>query len=177
MKYLDGRRLPSYLAERPLACEGYIVRNYVRSRFLFPSTMVLRRDSIERCGFFDEEMLICEDLELFACIGLHGKVAWSRRPLTVRYEGTHNLTSKSERIMHYAILAFNKILQKEPDMPRSVRRAIEKELGQHYRWRSYAALQQAKRGEASTDALGAIRLDATGLRAVLPTLIASLLPP
>jgi glycosyltransferase involved in cell wall biosynthesis len=176
VKYSDGQTLLSYLAQQPLACEGYIVDNYVQSRFLFPSTMVLRRDSMERCGFFDEEMLVCEDLELFARISLHGKVAWSRRPLTVRYEGTHNLTSKSERIVHYTILALTKVLAKEPDMPRSARRAIDRELGKHYQWRAHAALQRAERSVACADALRAIRLDPTSLRAVVPTLIASLLP-
>jgi hypothetical protein len=76
VKYSDERTLPSHLAQRPLACEGYVVESYARSRFLMPSAMVLRRYSMERCGLFDEEMLACEDLELFARICLYGKVAW-----------------------------------------------------------------------------------------------------
>jgi glycosyltransferase involved in cell wall biosynthesis len=176
VRYSDGRVLSSYLAGRPLACEGYIVDNFVRSRFLMPSAMVLRRDSMERHGLFDEEMLACEDVELFARICLHGKVAWIRKPLVVRYEGVHNLTSKPERILNYLILAFTKVLAKEPDMPRSARSAIKKELSKHHQWRAYATLQQGKGREACADALRAIRLDATRLRPVLPTLFASMLP-
>jgi glycosyltransferase involved in cell wall biosynthesis len=176
VEYSDGRSLPSYLAERPLAREGYVVDSYVRSRFLFPSTMVLRRNSMERCGLFDEEMLACEDVELFTRICLLGKVSWIRKPLMVRYEGTHNITSNSQRMLHYMILAFTKVLAKEPDMPRSARITIERELGKHYQWRAHAALQQGKGEEARADSLRAIRLDPKRLRALAPMFIASMLP-
>jgi glycosyltransferase involved in cell wall biosynthesis len=176
VNYSDGRSLPSYLAERPLASEGYVIDKYVRSRFLFPSTMLLRRDSMERCGLFDEEMLACEDVELFARLCLQGKVAWIRQPLVVRYEGTHNITGNSERMLHYMVVAFTKVLAKVPDMPQRARSAIERELGKHHQWRAYSALQQGKRWEACADSLRAVRLDPKRLRAVLPTLLASVLP-
>jgi glycosyltransferase involved in cell wall biosynthesis len=177
VKYGDGRpSLPSYLAERPLTCEGHVIDKYVQSRFLFPSTMVLRRDAMERCGLFDEEMRACEDLELFARLCLQGKVAWIREPLMVRYEGTHNITGNSERMLHYMIVAFTKVLAKVPDMPRGARRAIEKELGKHHQWRAHAALRQGEKGEARADALRAIRLAPKSLREVVLTLIASMLP-
>jgi len=176
VNYSDGQSLSSYLAERPLACEGYVIDKYVQSRFLFPSTMVLRRDSMDRCGLFDEEMLACEDVELFARLCLQGKVAWIRKPLVVRYEGAHNITGDSERMLHYMIVAFTKVLAKVPDMPRRARYAIERELGKHHQWRAHAALQQGNREQACTDSLQAIRLDPSRLRAVLPTLLASMLP-
>jgi glycosyltransferase involved in cell wall biosynthesis len=163
VKYSDGRSL-------------HVVDNYVRSRFLFPSTMVLRRDSMNRNGLFDEEMLACEDVELFTRICLQGKVAWIRKPLMVRYEGTHNITSNSQRMLHYMIVAFTKVLAKEPYMQRSARNAIQRELGRHYQWRAHAALQHAERKEARADLLRAICLAPKSMGTVVPTLIASMLP-
>jgi glycosyltransferase involved in cell wall biosynthesis len=176
VNYSDGRSLPSYLAGRPLACEGYVIDKYVQSRFLFPSTMLLRRDSMERCGLFDEEMLACEDVELFARLCLQGKVAWIRKPLVVRYEGTHNITGNSERMLHYMVFAFTKVLAKVPDMPRQARSTIERELAKHHQWRAHTALHQGKGAEACADSLRAIRLDPKRVCGILPTLLASMLP-
>jgi hypothetical protein len=74
------------------------------------------------------------------------------------------------------VVAFTKVLVKVPDMPQQARSAIERELGKHHQWRAHAALQQGKRGEVWADSLRAIRLDPKRLRAVLPTLLASMLP-
>ena len=77
----------SYLAERPLAAEGFVLERYIQSRFLFPSTMILRRTCFEEFGGFDEEMLAAEDIELFTRICSRWKVALVNEPLMVRYRG------------------------------------------------------------------------------------------
>ncbi len=143
VRYADGRLQKSYLVNRPLAGEGYVLERYIESRFLFPSTMVFRRECFESCGVFDEEMLACEDIELFARMCLRWKVALVNEPLVLRYEGSHNITSNSEKMSEYTILALNKVMQKEPQLPEPARAAIRKELGQQYWWNGYAAFLRA----------------------------------
>lgn len=176
VRYADGRLLASYLADRPLASEGYVVDNYLRSRFLFPSSMVLRRTAMEACGLFDEEMIASEDIELFARICLRWKVARVDLPLMIRTESTHNITANSGRMNDYTILAFEKILAREPALPASTRNTLHRELGRQHWWRGYARFHAGQAAEARKDLLRAVRFDAAHLRPSAPLLIASWLP-
>ena len=176
VRYADGRVLPSYLADRPLAAEGFVVQKYIRSRFLFPSSMVLRRSAIEACGFFDEEMLAAEDIELFTRICLRWKVSRVDQSLMIRTEGTHNITANGKKMSDYTILAFQKILQREPTLPSDTRRTIQGELGKQYWWRGYARFKAGDPAAARADLLHAIGSDWRNLRPCTPLLLASLLP-
>lgn len=174
--YADGRFLQSYLKDRPLAAEGYVIENYIRSRFLFPSTMVLRRSALEDCGLFDEEMLASEDIELFARICLRWKVARVPKPLMIRTEGVHNITANSSKMSEYTILAFNKILAREPALADSVRRTINEELGRQHWWRGYRRFKDGEPSKAREDLLRAIRYDSRNTRRCGTLFLASLLP-
>ena len=174
--YADGRTLPSYLAERPLASEGFILDNYIQSRFLFPSTMLLRRQAIEECGLFDEEMLAAEDVELFARICLRWRVARIPEVLMVRTEGTNNITANGSRLNRYMILAFEKILQRETTLPVLSRQLIHVELGRQHWWRACATFSAGQPARARRDLIRSIRYDKRALRRCAPLLLASFLP-
>ena len=176
VRYADGRFQPSYLVNRPLASEGHVLENYIRSRFLFPSTMVIRQSCLEEFGVFDEEMLACEDVELFARICSRWKVARVDEPLVIRYEGAHNITSNSTKINHYTILALQKVLSRQPDLPKSTREVIDKELGQQHWWYGYAAFKDKNMPQARQHLIAAIRCDSHNVRKAAPVLAASYLP-
>lgn len=176
VQYADGRLLSSYLIDRPLAAEGYVFENYIQSRFLFPSTMVLRLHCMKACGLFDEEMLACEDIELFARICIRWKVALVNRPLTVRNEGTHNITANSDRMSKYTILALDKLVAKEPQLSASNRQTIQKELGRQYWWRGYAAFTAGDMAKARHNLKNAMRYDRGKWQLCVPLLALSILP-
>lgn len=176
VRYSDGRFQSSYLVNRPLASEGYILENYIQSRFLFPSTMVIRRRCFEEFGLFDEEMLACEDIELFARICSRWKAAMVNEPLVIRYEGTHNLTSNSRKINQYTILALRKVLLKQPDLPLSLQKVIYKELGQQHCWYGHRAFREGNMVLARQNLLASIRCDTHNLRPAVFVIAASLLP-
>ena len=176
VRYADGRFQASYLVNRPLASEGYVLESYIRSRFLFPSTIVIRQKCLEEFGFFDEEMLACEDIELFARICSRWKVARVDAPLVIRYEGTHNITSDSRKINQYTILALQKVLSKQPDLPSSTRGVISRELGQQHWWYGYAAFKAGDMRQARQHLIAAIRCDGHNARKAAPVLAASWLP-
>ena len=176
VKYFDGRFQPSYLVNRPLASEGHILENYIQSRFLFPSTMVFRRECLEEYGNFDEEMLACEDIELFARICSRWKVALVNEPLVIRYEGSHNITSNQNKINRYTILALQKVLSKEPGLPDSTRKVIFKELGQQHWWRGWTAFHEGDTLQARENLIQAIRYDKRHLRSSAVLVAASFLP-
>ena len=176
VKYFDGRFQPSYLINRPLASEGHILENYIQSRFLFPSTMVFRRECLEEYGNFDEEMLACEDIELFARICSRWKVSLVNEPLVIRYEGIHNITSNQSKINRYTILALQKVLSKEPSLPDSTRKVIYKELGQQHRWMGWTAFHEGNRIQARQSLIDAIRYDKRHIRSSAVLIAASFLP-
>jgi len=176
VRYADGRFQQSYLVNRPLASEGHVLENYIQSRFLFPSTMVIRQECLEQFGLFDEEMLACEDIELFARICSRWKVARVDAPLVIRYEGTHNITSNSRKINQYTILALQKILSRQPDLPESTRKVIDKELGQQHWWYGYGAFKSGNMPQARQHLVAAIGCDRQNVRKAAPVLAASLLP-
>jgi glycosyltransferase involved in cell wall biosynthesis len=176
VRYSDGSFQQSYLINRPLASEGFVLEKYIQSRFLFPSTMILRRRCFEEFGGFDEEMIACEDIELFARICSRWKVALVSAPLVVRYEGSHNITSNRDKMTRYTILALQKILLKEPNLPRATLQVIYKELGQQHWWRGYAALDTGDSTQARQSFASAIRWDSNNFRSAAPLIIASFLP-
>ena len=176
VKYADGRFLPSYLADRPLAGEGYVVDDYLRSRFLFPSSMVLRRSAVEACGHFDEAMFAAEDIELFARICLRWKVARVAEPLMIRTEGTHNITANGSKMNDYTILALEKILARERELPSTTKRTLHEELGRQHWWRGYARFKAGQAPASRQDLMKAVRWDKRHLRTCAPLLFASLLP-
>lgn len=156
VEYSDGNVKESYLAERPLASEGDVTEAYIQSRFLFPSSMVLRREAMEACGLFDETMLACEDIELFTKMCLRGKVARIDRPLMIRSEGSSNITANGEKMQHYTLRAFHHLLGNVA-MPKRVRRVMRKELGLNYFHRGYQRFRLGKMSSARRDLLQAIR--------------------
>ncbi|GAA3757060.1 glycosyltransferase [Terriglobus aquaticus] len=174
VEYADGSTKPSFLAERPLTCEGDVTDAYIQSRFLFPSAMVFRRDAMEACRLFDETMLACEDVELFTKMTLRGKVAWVNEPLMIRTEGTgQNITGNGEKLQNYLIRAFHSLLGNEP-MPQSTRRIMHREIGLNYFYRGYTRWKQGKPG-ARHDLLQAIRFGPQVRLKALRTLLATYL--
>ena len=156
IEYSDGTIKESYLADRPLASEGHITDAYIQSRFLFPSSMILRRDAMEACRLFDETMLACEDVELFTKMCLRGKVAWVNEPLMIRTEGGgQNITANGERLQNYLLRALHSLLGNVA-MPRSTRRVLRNEIGLNYLYRGYNRWKQNKPG-ARRDLVQAIR--------------------
>jgi len=176
VRYEDGRFQRSYLIDRPLASEGHVLENYIRSRFLFPSTMVIRRECFDEFGGFDEEMLACEDVELFGRICSRWKAAWVNTPLVIRYEGDHNITANRNKMSHYTILALKKILRKEPGLPVSTRKVLYEELGRQHWWRGYEAFERGNAIQARRAFVEAIRCDPSHLRHSAVLIAASFLP-
>ena len=176
VEYADGASKASYLAERPLASEGFVFNNYIRSRFLFPSTMVLRRKAMEVHKLFNEEMLACEDIELFARMCLRARVALVNQPLMIRTEGAHNITANTDRLTRYTIKALHKILGTEKRIPPSGREIVMRELSLQYWYAGYTAFKAGRKAEARNAMLRTMRYDVRTIPRAAPLLVASLLP-
>lgn len=176
VEYGDGSTKPSFLAERPLTCEGDVTDAYIQSRFLFPSAMVFRRDAMEECRLFDETMLACEDVELFTKMTLRGKVAWVNEPLMIRTEGTgQNITGNGEKLQNYLIRAFHSLLG-NVEMPSTTRTVMRRELGLNYFYRGFTRRTNGQLRAGQRDLVQAIRYSPAVRGKALRALVASILP-
>jgi len=176
VKYSDGRELASYLSDRPLACEGRVLDHYIRSRFLFPSTMVIRRECFEQHGLFDEAMVACEDIELFTKMCNVWKVALVGKQLMVRREGAHNITANKDKIRRYTILAFQKFLRSTPQLNRTSRQIVCRELSVQCFDDGYVAFKANDARTARVRLFESLRYDKGNARKALPLLFICCVP-
>jgi glycosyltransferase involved in cell wall biosynthesis len=109
--YDDGEILPSFLASRPLATSGYVFDLLLKSGFILPSTVLLRRTCLEEVGMFDESMRSHEDIELWLRICQRWKVALVDEPLTHRRQGATNMTSNDNLRTEYSVKLYEKALR------------------------------------------------------------------
>ncbi|GAC1366251.1 MAG: hypothetical protein NVSMB3_14920 [Acidobacteriaceae bacterium] len=121
-------------------------------------------------------MLACEEIELFGRICMRRKVAYVPKALMLRNEGGHNLTSNHEKLSRYTILALQKILKREPQMPETSRQGIERELGKQHWWRGYAHFNAGRMADARDSFRSAVRHDPSYRRSCVRPYLLSYLP-
>ena len=108
--YDDGSTIPSFLSSRPLASSGYVFDKLIQSRFIFPSTVLIRRSCLQQVGLFDESMLSLEDCEFFSRLCYACRVAVVRKPLVHRRQRAGNMTSDEDLGTRYRIKFHEKAL-------------------------------------------------------------------
>ncbi len=76
-----------------------------------PSSVMINKDLLEDIGLFNENLIICEDYELWLRICSHYKVLFVDEPLIIKYGGHEGQLSNScESIEYYRIKALEYLL-------------------------------------------------------------------
>lgn len=132
----DGSRNASFLSTRPLASSGYVFNQLIQSKFILPSTVLLRRSFLEQVGMFDESMRSVEDPDLWLRMCQRWEIALVRKPLTHRRQGAANLSSDENLGTEYSIKLWVKSLSL-PNLTAAQRLAMVKELERSYFARGY----------------------------------------
>lgn len=145
--YADGGEMSSGLSRRPWAAEGYAFENVLRSVFVFPTTAVLRRSSLDEVGYFDETLRSSEDQDLWLRLAFRWKLALVREPLAVYRRRGGNITSDSGRVSGNAVAMWEKA-SRTFDLSPAHRRLLAKQLGHAYYLRGYHLLSSGRMGEA-----------------------------
>ena len=172
----DGYFRDSFLRNHPCVCEGSVFEQYVQSRFFLPSTVVMRSKCFADTGLFDEEMRCSGDVELFTRICLRWRVALVNEVLTLRNEGSYNITADKKRVGTYMVLALNKLLAKAPDLSRSQRRAVYNELGKQHWHLGYDAFIAGEMTEARRNLRKVVRYSRSRSRACVLLIALSYMP-
>lgn len=175
---LGGEVHPSWFAlyaDLPEAYVGSPVAELLEVNFVLTSSVVVRRDALERAGGFDETLSHAEDLDLWIRLARRGPAAASRRAL-VRYQHREGgLSGQHERRLLADLELFGR-LAADPTLPEALqRRVLRRRARAHYQL-AVAALREADGGLARGHLRGSWLFPERALP-VAVAFLASLLPP
>lgn len=114
------------IPKRLLPSSGDIFSKSLLMCCISPSSVMLNREVIEKCGLFDERFIVCEDYDLWLRVSSFYKVDLIEEELVIKYSMPHDQLSSSQvsmdRFRVFALLKYlanpefaldNKILAKE----------------------------------------------------------------
>ena len=110
--------------------EGWIYQPSLELCLMAPSTVLLKRELLEQCGLFDEELPVCEDYDLWLRITAHHQVSFLNEALMTRSGGhADQLSRKYWGMDRFRVQSLKKILanvplRKEDEM--ATRRVLKK---------------------------------------------------
>jgi glycosyltransferase involved in cell wall biosynthesis len=100
--------LEAYLPTKP---NGQILDILLMGNFAPPSTVITRRVVLENAGFFDENLPVAEDWDLWLRIGALYSLASVPEPLVSRIERPDSLGKDIIAIRNYSFIVLNNALQ------------------------------------------------------------------
>jgi glycosyltransferase involved in cell wall biosynthesis len=154
----DGSDVPSFLSSRPLAGSGYIFDRYMQSKFIIPSSVMLRRSCFQRVGLFNEEMRSLEDCDFFLRLCLTGKVALVKQPLLHRRQRAGNMTSDVDLWTSYAVKFHENALKLAALSPERYRELLRQASVAYFKRGSYC-LNHQRQSECRSNLLLALQRD------------------
>jgi glycosyltransferase involved in cell wall biosynthesis len=91
--------------------EGYCFEKLLDRCLVSPSAVMVERSLLDETGYFDEEMVACEDYDLWLRIGCRHPIGLVKESLVVKRGGhPDQLSSTVPTLDRYRILALEKIL-------------------------------------------------------------------
>jgi glycosyltransferase involved in cell wall biosynthesis len=147
---LDGAEHPSWFAfyadlEEPWC--GSPVAQLFEVNFVLTSSVIVRRDALERLGGFDESLSHAEDLDLWIRLSRGGLATASARPL-VRYQHrAGGLSSQVDRRLRGGETLFSRLAD-DPRLPTALRRAARRRRALYRYKLALGALRDGRLAEA-----------------------------
>jgi glycosyltransferase involved in cell wall biosynthesis len=108
---------------------GLIFLDSLNLSLISPSAVIMRREFFNLMGLFDEELLACEDYDLWLRALIHYPVGLLDKELVIRHSGRDDQLSKRHSLDKYRIKTLTKLLMRE-DLPPEYRKESEKVLSQ-----------------------------------------------
>lgn len=104
---VDGKIIyKSYLKERryKYAGSGNIYGNLLQENFIFTPTVIVKKEVLEKVGYFDETYRICEDYKMWLSIARNYSIGYLDEPIVIRRRVESNITKDK---LLYAISSVN----------------------------------------------------------------------
>lgn len=145
-------RLPAALIEirtdEVVVFGSPFVYELFNSNFVNTSTVMLRKEVLDRVGSFNESFIIGEDYDLWLRIGLHTRIAFIEAPLGLLRTHDGHLTGNELLNFEQDALVLRRFLRECPPIPVMWRKRFKHRLAQFYRAGGAAFLRAADRRNA-----------------------------
>lgn len=133
-KYLD--KLPGEFIK--LSSDDFVIfgKNFIYeifgTNFVFTSSVIIRRDLLDKAGHFDETLKIGEDCDLWLRAGEIKHLAYITDPLVYRRTHSRNITRYLERNITDDTKVLEKFMGRRREMPDVVRERFHRRLESFY---------------------------------------------
>lgn len=111
---VNGRVInKSYLKERnyKYVSDGKVYKNLLRENFIFTPTVIMKKDIIDKIGYFDEGLKICEDYKMWLNVAKNYPVGFANEPLVTRRRMGGNITEDKKLFMSSGIALFKELFE------------------------------------------------------------------
>ncbi|NTV50325.1 MAG: glycosyltransferase [Geobacteraceae bacterium] len=88
--------------------EGYILNNILISNFICLSSVLVRKECFEQCGYFDTKLTVSEDYDLWIRISSKFKFVFLDEKLVYYRITPGSLTKNNFRMYYHAFIVFSK---------------------------------------------------------------------
>lgn len=118
------------------------------SEFVNASTVMVRRELIDRVGNFNEAMIIGEDYDLWLRIGLRTRMAFVEAPLGLMRNHDNHLTSDELKNFAHDAQVIQRFLERSVPIPRKWRSRLNRRIATFYHAAGMAFLRAEDRRKA-----------------------------
>ena len=118
---VDGKLIyKSYLKEKgyKFVSSGSIYENLLRENFIFTPTVIVKKEILEKMGYFDESYRICEDYKMWLNIAKNYSIGFIDEPLVIRNRHKENITQDKYLFISSGIRLFEEILNSNNHSPK-----------------------------------------------------------
>lgn len=139
---IDFRRDDVVVFQAPFVYELF------NSDFVNTSTVMVRREVLDRVGTFDESFVIGEDYDLWLRVGLHTRMAFVESPLGLLRTHNGHLTGDEHLNFEQDALVALQFIKARSNLPSKWRKRFMRRLAQFYRTGGATFLRSADRRRA-----------------------------
>jgi len=102
----------AYLKERNYKYygNGRIYKELLKENFIFTPTVIVRKDILEKVGYFDEDYRICEDYKMWLNIAKGYSVEFLDKPMVIRKRNSSNITKDKYLFITSGIRLFEELM-------------------------------------------------------------------
>jgi glycosyltransferase involved in cell wall biosynthesis len=139
----SGETMPTFLSGKG-ARDGHIFDALLRSSFILPSTVMVKRRCLEDAGLFDEALRCCEDLDLWLRISRKYPVKMVTEPLAAWRRREDSLTARITSMATGNVQVYRKLLSKSYDLGGEERRIVTSQISKSYLDLGYTLREQSR---------------------------------
>lgn len=119
--------------KKQLPSGNIFIQLFYEQNFIISSSVVVRKEVFETTGLFDEQLVNCQDWDMWLRIAFHFKVAGINTPLVKYRHNPHSLSKNRNNVLKYQKIVIDKIYNKFKNSENSITEKLyKKRLASHY---------------------------------------------